>query len=118
MKTQVDGMVEDGEHDERDPPPASAMTRRQRLADILEFESRSVEALATEFKMEPRDVEDDLRKLEKSLRRDGKRIVVAPARCGRCRFVFHDRADRRYTTPGKCPKCRSMHIEAALLRIK
>ena len=104
--------------DDRDPPPAQAMTRRQRLADILDMEPRSVEALAAEFRMEPRDVEEDLRSLEKTLRRDGKRIVVEPARCRHCRFVFNDRADRRYTTPSKCPKCRATQIEPALLRIK
>jgi hypothetical protein len=104
--------------DDRNPPPAQAMTRRQRLADILDMEPRSVEALAAEFRMEPRDVEEDLRSLEKTLRRDGKRIVVEPARCRRCRFVFNDRADRRYTTPSKCPNCRATQIEPALLRIK
>jgi len=106
------------ENADRNPPPANAMTRRQRLADILDMEPRSVEALAVEFRMEPRDVEDDLRSLEKTLRREGKRIVVEPARCRRCRFVYHDRADRRYTTPSKCPKCRATQIEPALLRVK
>ena len=110
-------MSTDGAGD-RDPPPADAMTRRQRLADILDVEARSVEALATEFRTTPRDVEDDLRSLERTLRRDGRRIVVEPARCRRCHFVFHDRADRRYTTPSKCPKCRANQIEPALLRIK
>src|SRR5262245_56926112 len=110
-------MEADG-NDDRNPPPAAAMTRRQRLADTLDMEPRSVEALAAELRMEPRDVEADLRSLEKSLRRDGKRIVVEPARCRRCKFVFEDRSSRRYTTPSKCPECLATQIEPALLRIK
>jgi Predicted transcriptional regulator containing an HTH domain fused to a Zn-ribbon len=104
--------------DDRNPPPADAMTRRQRLADILDVEGRSVEALAAEFRTTPRDVEADLRSLEKTLRHEGKRLVVQPARCGKCGFVFEDRSDRRFTTPGKCPKCRATHIQPAILRIK
>jgi predicted Zn-ribbon and HTH transcriptional regulator len=104
--------------DDRDPPPAQAMTRRQRLADLLSMESRSVESIAAEFRAAPRDVEDDLRSLERTLRRDGKRIAVTAARCRKCGFVFEDRSRRRFATPTKCPQCQASQIEPALLRIR
>jgi transcriptional regulator len=102
---------------DRDPPPAEEMTRRQRLADLLSMESRSVESLAAEFRTSPRDVEADLRSLEKTLRREKKRLAVTPAKCRKCGFVFEERGERRFTSPSKCPECRGNRIEPAVLKI-
>jgi transcriptional regulator len=112
---EYDLHMRDEENDERDPPPADPMTRRQRIADLLSMEARSVEGLAAEFRIHPKDVEHDLESLERTLRRDGKRIRIDPARCRRCSFVFADRT--RYSTPTKCPKCKASRIEPALLKI-
>ena len=110
----MDGEDETG----REPVAADSMTRRQRLADLLSMESRSVEGLAAEFRCPPRDIEADLRSLERTLKRERKKLVVEPARCRKCLFVFDDRSDRRFTTPGKCPQCRATQIAPALLTIK
>lgn len=100
------------------PPAAESMTRRQRVADLLSMESRSVEGLAEEFRCPPRDIEDDLRSIERTLKREGKKLAVEPARCRKCGFRFEGRSDRRFTTPGKCPECRATHIAPALLKIR
>ncbi|RJQ52448.1 MAG: transcriptional regulator [Desulfobacteraceae bacterium] len=45
----------------------------------------------------------------------GKRLVVRPFHCLSCGYRFADR--RRFTRPGKCPKCRGTHVEAPAFRI-
>lgn len=42
----------------------------------------------------------------------GIRLIVEPPRCVKCGFVFKDR--RRFTTPSRCPKCRSEGITEPL----
>ena len=64
-----------------------------------------------------RDVAGHLEHLARSLRRTGERLVLEPATCLQCGFVFT--RPTRYTRPGHCPKCRStrttlpaFHVEA------
>jgi transcriptional regulator len=38
----------------------------------------------------------------------GARLIVDPARCLACGFVFSKR--KRFTSPGRCPLCRSESI--------
>jgi transcriptional regulator len=43
----------------------------------------------------------------RSARAAGHRIVVIPARCKTCGFLFDE---DRLTKPGKCPSCRGSRI--------
>lgn len=54
-----------------------------------------------------REVYEHLPHVEKSLGNDTK-LIAQPARCLDCGFVFRKRT--RFTTPGKCPVCRSEAI--------
>jgi predicted Zn-ribbon and HTH transcriptional regulator len=65
-----------------------------------------------------RQLEDDLRHLERSLRRGPRRLAVAPPRCSACGFAFKGREPSRFHTPGRCPRCRSERIEAVRLRVE
>ncbi|HEX7184822.1 MAG TPA: hypothetical protein VF756_23550 [Thermoanaerobaculia bacterium] len=67
--------------------------------------------------MPGRALEDDLRHLERSLRRGKERLRVDPARCLACGFVFEDRAPRRFQAPGRCPRCRSERIAEPRFRV-
>ena len=49
--------------------------------------------------------------VERTARRAGKRLRIEPASCHACAFIFETR--RRYTTPSRCPSCRSERIAAA-----
>jgi predicted Zn-ribbon and HTH transcriptional regulator len=44
------------------------------------------------------------------------RILAEPSICLNCDYVFRDR--RRFTTPGRCPVCRSERITEPLFGIK
>jgi predicted Zn-ribbon and HTH transcriptional regulator len=54
-----------------------------------------------------KEVYEHLPHVEKSLGK-GANIISEPARCLACGFEFKKR--RRFTTPGKCPLCRSESI--------
>ena len=83
------------------------MTLRKQLMDVLSREPRSVSSLAREIGLSRADVEDALRHMIRSARAAGHRIVVVPARCRSCGFVFDE---DKLTKPGKCPSCRNSRI--------
>jgi len=83
------------------------MTLRKHLIEVLSAEPRSVSRLARELRLPRADVEDALRHMLRSARAAGHRIVVLPARCRSCGFIFDE---DKLTKPGKCPSCRGSRI--------
>ncbi len=83
------------------------MTVRRQLLELLTREPRSVSSLARELGLTRRDLEDSLRHMIRTARAAGHRIVIVPARCRVCQFVFDE---SRLTKPGKCPSCRKSRI--------
>ena len=63
--------------------------------------------LARELRLPRADVEDALRHMIRSARAADHRIVVVPARCRACGFIFDE---DRLTKPGRCPECRESRI--------
>ena len=106
-----------GSDDDRPELPASR-TRRQRLAALLTEGERGFEELRHQLQIPVHLLEDDLRHVERSARGSARRLIVAPARCSACGFVFRDRAPRRFHPPGRCPRCRSEWIEDPRFRIE
>jgi hypothetical protein len=90
------------------------MTVRREIAQILAAGPRSVSSLARELGLDRRDAEDDLRHAIRSARAAGHHVVVDPARCKRCGFLF---PDDKLSKPGKCPECRGTRIFEAQIRI-
>lgn len=97
--------------------PAATETTRQRIAEFLRRDELGFEELRRELAVPGRALEDDLRHLERSLRRGPERLRVDPARCLACGFTFDDRAPRRFQAPGRCPRCRSERIAEPRFRI-
>ena len=83
------------------------LTLRKQLVAYLSHEPRSVSRLARELGLPRGDVEDALRHMIRSAEAAGHRIVVLPARCRACGFIFDE---SRLTKPGKCPACRNSRI--------
>jgi transcriptional regulator len=94
---------------------APPMTVRRDLVKILSLEPRSVSSIAREFGLLRGDVEDHLRHAIRSAEAAGHTIVVEPARCRQCGFVFG--ADR-LSKPGKCPECRGTRLYEAQIRVE
>jgi hypothetical protein len=91
------------------------MAFRKQLLDVLAAEPRTASSLARELGLPRRDIEDDLRHLVRSARTAGHRVIVEPARCKSCGFVF---GGDKLSKPGKCPQCRSTWVFEPLLRIE
>jgi transcriptional regulator len=90
------------------------VTFRRDLVKALSVQPRSVSSLARELRLDRRDVEDDLRHAIRSAEAAGHRVVIEPARCKQCGFVF---GTDRLARPGKCPVCRSSRLYEAQISI-
>lgn len=91
------------------------MAFRKQLMAVLAAEPRTASSLARELGLHRRELEDDLRHLVRSARAAGHRVIVEPARCKSCGFLFDE---DRLSKPGKCPRCRSTWVFEPLLRIE
>ncbi|AHL21930.1 putative transcriptional regulator containing an HTH domain fused to a Zn-ribbon [Thermococcus nautili] len=67
------------------------------LAQVLGIRGRGSKKLILE----------DLKAIQKILRREGKVLLVKPAECRKCGFVFRPEIN----IPSRCPRCKSEWIE-------
>jgi predicted Zn-ribbon and HTH transcriptional regulator len=88
---------------------------RKDLIKLLATQPRSVSSIARELGLARADVEDDLRHLIRSARAAGHAVVVEPARCKACGFLF---GEERLSKPGKCPVCRSTRLFEAQVSVR
>ena len=89
------------------------MTVRRQLRDVLAT-PRTLSSLARELGVRRDQMEEDLRHAIRSARAAGERVLIEPARCKTCGFVFDA---ERLTKPGKCPECRGSRILEPLISI-
>ena len=101
------------------PPgdPVATETSRQRIMEILRREEMSFEELRREMDVPARRLEEDLRHVERSLRRGSERLRIDPAACRACGFVFKERVSKHLHAPSRCPHCRSERISEPRFRI-
>jgi len=71
--------------------------------------------LSLELEAKPRDLEDDLQHLFRSLRGMPPCPVIEPAHCRKCGFRFHAEKLRK---PGKCPRCKGTWISEPLISVE
>ena len=90
------------------------MTRREEITSLLEKEPASAKHLADIFGTILPEILEDLKHIKLSVR--PKKLVVVPAKCEDCGFVFKER--KKIKAPSKCPKCRSERISEPLFQIK
>jgi transcriptional regulator len=88
---------------------------RRDLVQALSAQPRSVSSLAREMGLDRRDVEADLRHAVRSAQAAGHRVVIEPARCKQCGFVF---GTDRLAKPGRCPQCRGSRLYEAQIWIE
>lgn len=86
-------------------------TIRREIIRLLDGNSLPVSVLSKEVRLSEKELYGHL----EQVRRSGL-LVIIPAECDNCGYVFADRD--RVKKPGKCPRCRSTHIEPPLFSIK
>ncbi|HHI01383.1 MAG TPA: transcriptional regulator [Thermococcus litoralis] len=93
-------------------------TRRQKIIKLLEERDYSVSELATLLDMRGKGsrkvILEDLRTIAGIVKREGKVLLIQPAQCKKCGFVFKP----EIKIPGRCPKCRSEWIEEPRFKIE
>ena len=97
------------------PPPDRLQSDRESLQQALSTEPLSARALSQLAGLSESDVVDHLQHLQKSFKAHRRRLIVTPATCLDCQFIFQKRA--RLTRPGKCPVCRSTHLSEPLFSL-
>lgn len=94
--------------DERTPiPPARSRTIRQQIIECMRAGPVSIDMMSAQIGLSEKQLQEHLENLHKQVK-----FRIIPARCVNCGFEFRKR--RRTRKPGKCPGCRSTHIQAPL----
>ena len=91
------------------------MTIRRQIIDLLEKQKMTVRELILYFRIEPKEITDNLEHIKKSVL-PKKRLIREHALCRTCGFIFKDRV--KLKTPSKCPKCRAESITEPKFYIK
>ena len=69
----------------------------------------------TEY-LTPKDLVIDLKNLSPSLRNEGRIVMIRPAECLRCGFVFKQ-SEYDEKVPSKCPRCKEQKISLPSVKI-
>lgn len=88
---------------------------RKNLIPLLLDHSKSIAQIAREVREAPKDIEDDLEHLLKSLKHTEYEAVVAPAACRKCGFQF---GIDKLNKPSKCPKCHGTWVTEPRIELR
>ena len=91
------------------------MAYRRDLIEILSTGPRTASSLARELGLDRRDMADELQHIVRSARTAGYEVMVEPARCKSCGFLF---GETKLTKPGKCPSCKGTRLYEPLIRFE
>ena len=102
--------------DKKEHVPIEAKdTVRHRILVELEQGLLSALELSGIIGIPEKEVAGHLEHIRQSLHRTGRHLVVQPAECAKCGFVFEKR--ERLTRPSRCPVCRSESVHAPLFSL-
>ena len=83
-------------------------TIRQEIINLLSQNEMDARELSQELGIREKEVYDHLAHVGRTVKAEKKKLIIHPSRCLQCGFVFEDR--KRFTRPGRCPKCRQSHL--------
>jgi transcriptional regulator len=91
-------------------------TLRRRIVQILKGGPSTGRELAGQLRIPERDVYDHLEHIRKTMNKGDYHLVVEPARCEKCGFVFRKRD--RLKKPGRCPICHSESVQEPVFSVE
>ncbi|OPY79002.1 MAG: hypothetical protein A4E65_02022 [Syntrophorhabdus sp. PtaU1.Bin153] len=83
-------------------------TIRKYISAVLQEHTLSAKDMSIYLRIPEKDVYEHLEHIRRTMNKGNYRLVVVPAQCERCGFVFRKRG--RLSRPGKCPMCHSSLI--------
>ncbi len=97
-------------------PLEKSETVRKEMISFLKEQTLSARDISGYVRISEKEVYAHLDHIKKSITKDKLKLIVEPAICKKCNFVFKKR--ERLKKPGKCPLCHSESIEEPLYSIK
>lgn len=91
-------------------------TIRENIVELLRQKELDAREISGQVGVSEKDVTEHLVHISRSLSNRGLKLVTTPAQCYSCGYIFKDRS--RPKKPGKCPRCRSEHIDPPRFSIK
>jgi hypothetical protein len=82
---------------------------------LLTEEELGARDLSHILRIREKEVYDHLDHIDRSVASQKKRLVVNPAHCLECSYVFESRS--RLGKPGRCPRCKGEHIADPKYRV-
>jgi len=90
-------------------------TIRQKIISLLSEAEKNAREISGEVAISEKEVNEHLAHIARSVSSQDKKVVIKPANCLACGYVFEDR--KRFTRPGRCPQCKKSHIQSPTFRI-
>jgi predicted Zn-ribbon and HTH transcriptional regulator len=90
-------------------------TIRQKIIDLLSQSEMEARELSRSLGIPEKEVYAHLAHIARSVGAQHKNFAVQPPRCLHCGYVFKDR--RRFSPPGRCPRCKKSHLQNPAFRI-
>jgi predicted Zn-ribbon and HTH transcriptional regulator len=90
-------------------------TLRQKIISLLSEEELSAREISGEVGISEKEVNEHLSHIVRSVASKNKTLLITPANCLACGYVFEER--RRFTRPGRCPQCKKSRIQSPTFHI-
>ena len=104
-------------HPSGPPIPAERPdTIRQRISSVLQNGPVTAREISEQVGITEHDVSGHLEHIRQSLQHQASTLIVHPAACKKCGFVFSKR--QRLSKPGRCPLCRGESIQRPRYKIE
>lgn len=94
---------------------ARHQTARREIIELLGQEELTARDISQFLGIAEKEVYGHLEHTSRSAAAKGVKLIVTPAACLACGYVFRDR--KRLTRPGRCPKCKGSHLKSPAFRI-
>jgi len=90
-------------------------TVRQKIISLLTGMEMSAREISGQVGISEKEVNEHLAHIARSVASQNKRMAMTPADCQTCGYVFENR--KRFTRPGRCPRCKKSHVRSPRFRI-
>ena len=83
---------------------------------LLDSKEMGAREISSAVSIGEKEVYTHLSHIAHSVKHQGKTLIIKPAECLGCGYIFKKR--KRFTSPSRCPICKSEHIENPMYRIE